>query len=60
MYQIVRQEGNVTLPGYIEVLVQTESDVNNLPMDCAPGSLAYNENLSIVWQFGLDKQWHRC
>lgn len=59
-FQIIRQGGQVTAPGHIEVLIQAEEDVQNLPMDCAPGSIAYNENLSIVWQFGLDNEWHRC
>ena len=48
---------DVYLTGKLEILVDSEGDLSSLPSDCAPGSIAYTADLSLVWIRANNKEW---
>lgn len=39
-------------------LVDSEADLEALPVHVAPGSVAYTADLTGMWQKGVDGTWH--
>lgn len=46
---------------HMEYQLSTQGDVANLPgtNKCAIGSIAYLQDLSIIWILGQDNVWHK-
>ena len=42
---------------YYEFLCDEETDLQNLPTDCAPGSIAFVVNGALVYMLNNKKQW---
>ena len=40
-----------------EIMIESSSDLTDLPEDAAPGSIAYTAGLSAMYQKGLDGTW---
>ena len=40
-----------------EVLIESASDLNNLPDDLSPGSVAYTASLSLMYMKAIDGTW---
>lgn len=57
-YQIVKSAGGVPESSdKCEVLIESASDLTNLPEEIAPGSVAYTASLSLMYMKGIDGTW---
>ena len=41
-----------------KILVESESDLANIPTNTAPSSVAHTAGMDSVWELGLDGTWH--
>ena len=57
-YTII-QQGDTVEPYVMEVMVDTEADVQNLPTEWKSGSSCLVLANSSVWMLGNDKKWHK-
>ena len=39
-------------------MIEDASDLEDLPGDIAPGSICYTADMSLMYMFGLDNEWH--
>ena len=53
------QNSDNIVPYYQALVADTESDVADLPTDCAPGSTCLVVGGSSLWIFGNDNEWHK-
>lgn len=57
-YQIIKSAGGVPESSEkCEVMIESSSDLANLPENLAPGSVAYTSSLSLMYMKGLDGIW---
>lgn len=57
-YQIVKSAGGVSESSdKCEVLIESASDLTNLPEEIAPGSVAYTASLSLMYMKAIDGTW---
>ena len=57
-YQIVKSAGGVPeSPDKCEVLIESESDLANLPQELSPGSVAYTASLNAMYMKAIDGTW---
>lgn len=56
MINIMATSGHTTF-GVKEFVVDTEGEVNLLPVDCAPGSVAFVINTSKAYMLNGEKDW---
>ena len=57
-YQIVKSSGGVPEnTKKCEVLIESSSDLTNLPEDISPGSVAYTASMSAVYMKAIDGTW---
>ena len=41
----------------LEILLDNEQDIGELPTDCSPGSVAYTANMDHAWQLSPSHEW---
>ena len=57
-YKIIKSAGGVPeSPDKCEVLIESSGDLAGLPEEIAPGSVAYNASLSLMYMKALDGTW---
>jgi len=57
-YKIVKSSsGTPESENKCEVLIESSSDLANLPADLAPGSMAYTASLSAMYMKAIDGTW---
>ena len=57
-YRIVKSVGGVPeSPGKCEVLIESSSDLANLPEEITPGSIAYTASLTLMYMKAIDGTW---
>ena len=44
-------------PRHMEFQLTSEADLAQLPTDCAPGSIAYLDDYSKIWNLSNDGTW---
>ena len=44
-------------PRHMEFQLSSEADLAQLPTDCAPGSIAYLDDMSKMWNLGNNGAW---
>ena len=57
-FKIIKSAGGVPESSEkCEVMIESSSDIDSLPEDLAPGSVAYTASLSLMYMKGLDGTW---
>ena len=57
-YQIVKSAGGVPESSEkVEVLIESSSDLANLPESISPGSVAYTASLTLMYMKDIDGTW---
>lgn len=57
-YQIVKSAAGVQeSPNKCEVMIESAADLETLPEDIAPGSVAYTADFSVLRMKALDGSW---
>lgn len=57
-YKIIKSAGGVQENAdKCEIMIESASDLDDLPSDLASGSVAYTASLSIMCMKGLDGNW---
>ena len=57
-YAVIKKGDGYERSGVCTIMIESASDIQNLPGDIAPGSVAYTADMSLMYMFGLDGQWH--
>ena len=57
-YKIIKSAGGVPESAEkAEVMIESANDLDSLPEELAPGSVAYTASLSLMYMKGLDGTW---
>lgn len=57
-FQIVKSNDGVTeAKGKCEILIESAADLEDLPDDIAPGSVAYTASMSPMYMKAIDGTW---
>lgn len=56
---IVKVGDAYNAPNHMEYQIAAQGDLSNIDVNvCAVGSVAYMQDLSKIWIFGDDHEWH--
>lgn len=59
-YLVMFEKPGVINGKYVrKYMVESESDLSNLPSDTSPGSIAYTQGYVDRWEFGINGEWTR-
>ena len=57
MITVVKKQDDYNSTEYLEYLITSESELNSLPGNPAPGSVAYTAGFKKIWHLGNDGTW---
>ena len=57
-FEILKKGDGYQRSNVCTIMIESENDIDNLPGDVAPGSIAYTADMSLMAMFGLDGEWH--
>ena len=61
MITLIQIDDRYIIPDKKTFLIDSESDITELNQkaeECAPGSIAYTADMSVVYQLGNDHKWY--
>ena len=58
MNRVIKSGNGYDSSKYREIMIESDSALNDIDLkEVAPGSIAYNNDLTLLWMLGDDKVW---
>ena len=59
MVTVIKHRDDYNDTRFVELMIDSEDEVEELPTDVAPGSFATTNDLSAVYRFGSNGKWKK-
>lgn len=59
MVTVIKHRDDYNDTRFVELMIDSEDEFQELPIDVAPGSFATTIDLSAIYRFGSDGEWKK-